>query len=68
MPLILRPMNRHAEIMGDTPGWCSDDYVVLDQDRSGGRTHKELIQGDTKWRWAITTSPYPCVSTTQRHS
>jgi hypothetical protein len=57
--LILRPMNRHAEIMGYTTGWFQDDYVVLDEDRTVGRIHSETIRGEPKWLWFINTSPYP---------
>ena len=59
MTLILRAMNRHAELMGYTTGWSPDDYVVLDQERSVGRIHSETIHGEPKWQWSINTSPYP---------
>lgn len=59
MPLILRPMNRQAELMGYTSGWSPDDYAVLDQDRTVGRIHGETIHGEPRWRWSINTSPYP---------
>jgi hypothetical protein len=52
-------MNRHAEIMGYTPGWPQDDYVVLDEDRSVGRIHGVTIHGELKWHWSINTGPYP---------
>ena len=59
MPLILRPMNRHAQLMGYVTGWSPDDYAVLDEDRSVGRIHPETIHGELKWQWSINTSPYP---------
>jgi hypothetical protein len=58
MPLILRTMNRHAEVMGYTTGWSPDDYVVLDQDKTVGRIHIETIHGEPRWLWSINTSPY----------
>jgi hypothetical protein len=59
MTLILRRMNRHAELMGWSTGWSPDDYVVLDQDRSVGRIYKETTQSEPRWCWSINTSPYP---------
>jgi hypothetical protein len=56
--LTLRPMNRHAELMGWSTDWPPDDFLVLDQGRSVGRIYKE-IQADPRWCWSINTSPYP---------
>jgi hypothetical protein len=56
--LILRTMNRHAQLMGRGDHWGEDDYVVLDQGRSVGRIYKE-VHGDPRWCWSINTSPYP---------
>jgi hypothetical protein len=51
--MILRPMKKHM-------GWedVKDDYVVLDREKSVGRTYKE-IHGELEWQWSINTSPYP---------
>jgi hypothetical protein len=48
MTLILRAMKKHM-------GWpdAKDDYVVLDDERSIGRIHK-----DTTWFWSVNTSPF----------
>jgi len=43
LSLILRSMNRHAQIMGRATGWSDDDYVVIDGERSVGRIHKTTI-------------------------
>jgi hypothetical protein len=59
MPLILRRMNHHAQLTGNTTGWSLDDYVVLDQDRTVGRIHGVTIHGEPRWQWSINTSPYP---------
>jgi hypothetical protein len=58
MTLSLRPMNKHAQLMGWPEHWGEDDYVVLDQGRSVGRIYKET-QADPRWCWSINTSPYP---------
>jgi hypothetical protein len=50
--LILRTMNKHAQLMGWGDHWGEDDYVVLDQGRSVGRIYKE-IQADPRWCWSI---------------
>jgi hypothetical protein len=59
MTLILRPMNRHAKLMGWSTDWPPDDYVVIDGERSVGRIYKEAIHGELEWHWSINTSPYP---------
>jgi hypothetical protein len=50
MTLSLRPMNRHAQLMGWSDHWGEDDYVVLDQGRSVGRIYKET-KADSRWCW-----------------
>ena len=59
MTLTLRPMNRHAELMGWSADWPPNDYVVIDHERSVGRIYKESIHGELEWHWSINTSPYP---------
>jgi len=51
-------MNAHAKLTGMVQGWSDDDYVVLDQNRSVGRIHKDTIQGEPRWFWSINTGPY----------
>src|SRR5262249_28323178 len=58
MPLLLRTMNRHAQLMGYVTGWSPGDYVVLDGEKPVGRIHTETIHGELKWQWSINTSPY----------
>jgi hypothetical protein len=58
MTLILRTMNKHAQLMRWGDHWGDDDYLVVDQRRSVGRIYKEGHR-DTRWCWSINTSPYP---------
>jgi hypothetical protein len=47
MTLILRTMDKHAQLMGWGHHWGDDDYVILDGERSVGRIHKDT----TSPRW-----------------
>jgi hypothetical protein len=41
-------------------GWedAKDDYVILDDDSSVGRIHKDTTH-ESRWCWSVNTSPYP---------
>jgi hypothetical protein len=58
MPLILRTMDKHAQLMGWGDHWGDDDYVILDGERSVGRIHKDTTS--PRWIWSVNTSPFPC--------
>jgi hypothetical protein len=40
-------------------GWedARDDYVVLDEEKSVGRIHKDTTS--PRWIWSVNTSPFP---------
>jgi hypothetical protein len=51
MTLILRSMKKH---LGSED--AKDDYVILDEETSVGRIHKDTTS--PRWIWSVNTSPY----------
>jgi hypothetical protein len=58
MALLLRKTNAQARIQGCEPGWGDADYTVLDDERIVGRICREMLLGESKWRWFLNTSPH----------
>jgi hypothetical protein len=60
MTPLLRKTREHARMQGlDPSSWSDDDYVVVDDEIRVGRIYRELIHGQTKWRWLLQTVPAP---------
>jgi hypothetical protein len=57
MTLILRTMNKHAQLMGWGDHWGEDDFVIVDEDgRSVARIYKDSTS--PRWIWSVNTSPF----------
>ena len=57
MTLLLRKSSAQARIEGWVPSnRGNDDYAVVD-DTIVGRIHREMIHGESKWRWFLQCIP-----------